>query len=740
MSDRSLSRTALALGAAAALFVSGACQSSSTNVLGPSSSKCAVSVPATLPPVGAAGGTGTLNVNVAAECVWSASSEADWISITSNASGQGPGVVHFTASGNPSASIRRGALLVSDSRVELPQAGAPCQFNLTPLTESFGSDGGDGVVDVSAIDGCQWSAASNAAWLSIVGNASGAGSGSIRYQAAPNSDATRSGTLTIADRTFAVNQSGAGSTCALTVARNEQSAPAIGGTDVVVVSGPGDCAWAATSHAPWIIVTSGASGSGPGAVALSIAPNTGGVRVGLVTIAGRTYIVTQSGAAGTCSYNVGPTSYSAPAEGGAATIAVGSSAGCGWTATSQVPWITIASGNTGNGTGTVTVAIAPNTGAQRTGRVIVAGYTYSVSQAAGEGTACSYTIDASQLSAPAAGATSAVAVTASGHCSWTAASQVSWIGITSGASGSGNGTVNLTVATNTGAARSGVVTIAGRTYTVTQAAVEATCSYSISATASSAPAVGGTATVGVTASGQCGWTAASQVNWIIVATGASGNGNGNVTLTIAPNTGAERTGVVTIAGRAYTVTQAALLVANPCAFALSSTSHSPAAAVQTVTVNVTTTSGCNWTVASDAAWITVANGAARSGSGAVQLAVAANPGAERVGTVTIAGQTFTITQAPAACTYSLNPTSQSVSLLGGEFSLAVTTQAWCTWSASTEEDWIQLTSAPTGAGNGALTYRVPLVSLGLLFSRTGVITISGQTLTVNQRSLLANEH
>ncbi len=50
-------------------------------------------------------------------------------------------------------------------------------------------------------------------------------------------------------------------------------------------------------------------------------------------------------------------------------------------------------------------------------------------------------------------------------------SSVAWITITSGASGKGKGTVNYSVAANSGVARSGTMTIAGRTFTLTQAAV-----------------------------------------------------------------------------------------------------------------------------------------------------------------------------------------------------------------------------------------------------------------------------
>jgi ABC-type molybdate transport system ATPase subunit len=58
-----------------------------------------------------------------------------------------------------------------------------------------------------------------------------------------------------------------------------------------------------------------------------------------------------------------------------------------------------------------------------------------------------------------------VSVTAPDGCAWTAVSNVSWITILSGASGSGNGTVSYSVASTT-RARSGTMTIAGQTLTV----------------------------------------------------------------------------------------------------------------------------------------------------------------------------------------------------------------------------------------------------------------------------------
>jgi Putative binding domain, N-terminal/Domain of unknown function (DUF5666)/Viral BACON domain len=54
----------------------------------------------------------------------------------------------------------------------------------------------------------------------------------------------------------------------------------------------------------------------------------------------------------------------------------------------------------------------------------------------------------------------------------------------------------------------------------------------------------------------CVWTAVSSASWISVATG-SGSGSSDVRFVVAANTGAARTGTLTVAGRAVTVNQAA---------------------------------------------------------------------------------------------------------------------------------------------------------------------------------------
>src|SRR5262249_50578549 len=56
---------------------------------------------------------------------------------------------------------------------------------------------------------------------------------------------------------------------------------------------------------------------------------------------------------------------------------------CSWSATDDASWITITSGASGIGSGTVSYRVAANTGPARTGHVYAAGLTHTVTQEAG---------------------------------------------------------------------------------------------------------------------------------------------------------------------------------------------------------------------------------------------------------------------------------------------------------------------------------------------------------------------
>jgi hypothetical protein len=728
------------LTAAAGLLLSYGCQSSAQHLVGPSGKKCEISVPGSLPPVGPEGGSGSLTIAAARECVWTAASGAAWITISGDRTGQGPGVVNYTASGNPAPQPRRGTLSVDDHQVELVQDAAPCQFTLTPSGLTVGHDGGESVVTVSAIAGCVWTAVSETNWISLVGPAEGSGPGELRVRTQPSSGVRRTGRLQIAGQPYTVTQeSPTPSGCTPDVAPLDHPVPAEGATVSVGVSAPGGCAWSAVSHAPWIAVVPGASGTGNDTVGLKVEANTGTQRVGVAAIAGQTVTVTQSGAATpSCSFGLGSTEHSIPASGGTVAIAVTASTGCAWTATTQVPWVTIIQGAVGSGDGAVTLTTAANTGPQRVGSVSIAGQTLTVTQAAGNSTVpCSYALGSTGQSVPAGGGPLTVDVITSSGCLWMATTQVAWITVTDSAQRSGNGAVALTVAPNIAAERSGIVSIAGQPFTVTQAAGASTpppCSYQLTSAEQSVGNSGGPITIGVSAPTGCAWTATTTADWITITNGTQGSGAGTVTLSVAANTGPDRSGTVTVAAQIFTVKQASgTSTPPPCAYDLTAAGQSVATSGGEFTVGVTTTNGCAWTAISQADWITVTSGASGSGSGTVGLSAAANPGPLRVGTVVIAGRTFTVTQA-GACSYSVNPTEQSVPSLGGNFSVAVSAQAGCDWTATANVSWISITSDGTGVGSGTVTYRVSPGTV--IFARQGTITVAGHTVTVSQAGLL----
>ncbi len=348
----------------------------------------------------------------------------------------------------------------------------------------------------------------------------------------------------------------------------------------------------------------------------------------------------------TCSYALSAAAQNFTSAASTGSVNVSSGSGCAWTAASNVSWITVTSGSSGSGNGTVGYSVAANSvTSPRTGTLTIAGQTYTVTQDAAAAT-CTYTLSASSMNLTSAAGTGSVNVSSGSSCAWTAASNVSWITVTSGSSGSGNGTVGYSVAANSVTSpRTGTLTIAGQTYTVTQDAAAATCTYTLSASSMNFTSAAGTGSVNVSSGSGCTWTAASNVTWITVVSGSSGSGNGTVNYSVAANTGtSSRTGTITIAGQTYTVTQQA--AGGTCTFTLSATAMSFSNSGGNGSINITSGTGCSWTAASNVSWITVTAGSNGSGNGSVSYTVEANAdSASRTGTLTVAGQTFTVTEA-----------------------------------------------------------------------------------------------
>jgi hypothetical protein len=145
-----------------------------------------------------------------------------------------------------------------------------------------------------------------------------------------------------------------------------------------------------------------------------------------------------------------------------------------------------------------------------------------------------------------------VTVATGGGCPWTASSSVDWITVSPPSTGD-VAQVTLTVKANPSPARTGSVTVAGRTVTITQASL---CRWLFAPPSHEFPASGGNGNVLVfVVGGTCSWTAVPNVSWIQITAGGSGVGGGLLQFVVPLNSGPARTGIIVIGDENYVVRQ-----------------------------------------------------------------------------------------------------------------------------------------------------------------------------------------
>jgi hypothetical protein len=322
------------------------------------------------------------------------------MTITSGASGSGPGAVNISLTANANTGERTGTLTVAGQTVPVRQDGvAPCTIDLLPSSASFNKDSATGMFDVAAAEHCQWSAASNAGWLTVTSGGQGRGNGTVGYSLERNRDVnSRTGLITVSDRTFTVIQAGdpPALACDYAVSPVEftpcMSVPYDLTATVTTQQG---CTWTAGTDVPWVTVTGGQSGSGTGVVTFKVSDNWDLPRQSVVKVrwptvtAGQNLQVRQAG----CRYAVSANAIAIGAAGGPGRFDVIQQSdpytcggptqnGCLWIAQSDVSWITVTTTMPQLGDNPVSFTVATNTtGSVRTGRITVRDKVVQISQA-----------------------------------------------------------------------------------------------------------------------------------------------------------------------------------------------------------------------------------------------------------------------------------------------------------------------------------------------------------------------
>jgi hypothetical protein len=100
-------------------------------------------------------------------------------------------------------------------------------------------------------------------------------------------------------------------------------------------------------------------------------------------------------------------------------------------------------------------------------------------------------------------------------------------------------------------------------------------------------------------------------------------------------------------------------------------------------------------------WAVVISGASGTGTGLIEVQLAAN--ATQSANLTVGPQNITITQAGGSCTYTLDQFNYPVPNAGGTISVMLTAPAACPWSVVNDNPAeLSITSSASGTGSGTI--------------------------------------
>jgi hypothetical protein len=373
----------------------------------------------------------------------------------------------------------------------------------------------------------------------------------------------------------ACDQSGAPSptpVCSFALTPQEQSFTSEGGAGQVVIATDAGCAWSIGAIEPWITLQSASSGTGPSTVKFTVSSNAAeSLRETMMMVATVPFRIRQDGKA-SCTFGISPETQSFPATGGNGQVAVTAGAACLWAATSNDAWITLATGASGRGTGTVTYSVAPNAATTgRSGTATIAGRTLTITQSGSSGPPpeCTYSASPVSFTPCMPGGSVVTKITTQAMCPWTSASNASWLhGSTGG--GSGSATITISYTDNYDAPREGIVMLRWPTATAGQNVhvAQAGCLYGVSKTALTFTSAAGSGTFDVLQESQpnecggalqdqCVWTARASAPWVTIVTTMPRRGDNPVAFNVAANTGSARSATISVRDKVVTVSQSA---------------------------------------------------------------------------------------------------------------------------------------------------------------------------------------
>ena len=178
-------------------------------------------------------------------------------------------------------------------------AAPPCTFQVGPSSAQYGVGSGSGqAIVTSSSQSCTWTAVSDSpSWL---GASSAPFSPILNYSVQANpGPGQRIGHIQVGGGTgpvLTVTQAGT-ATCTYAINPASKGFPASGGSGSISVTAPNGCPWSVTNIPGWVNPFSGSPGSGNGTFNYTVTLNSGGPRTATLTVADKTFALSQGGSA-----------------------------------------------------------------------------------------------------------------------------------------------------------------------------------------------------------------------------------------------------------------------------------------------------------------------------------------------------------------------------------------------------------------------------------------------------------
>lgn len=287
---------------------------------------------------------------------------------------------------------------------------AGCDYLLTPDRQQYEFAGGAGRVSIVASGNCTWTARSAVEWITVQSGNAGSGNGAVTFTVTPNNTfSARSGAVVIAGRSIVIEQAGLNGACAVT--------PIALGQTIKGRITAGDClsrVQPANFNPPFYVDRYSFTGAAGQTLVLTVTANpqplvtlldAAGAPLAQNSSAGRplsdgsftlpadgAYIIEVNSFAdfdyalnlallpAGCGFTLDTNSQRFNFAGGRGRVGVTTGDGCAWTAVADSPAITINSGASGVGNGTVRFTVGSLGAGYRTGKITIGGQDFFVEQ------------------------------------------------------------------------------------------------------------------------------------------------------------------------------------------------------------------------------------------------------------------------------------------------------------------------------------------------------------------------